>query len=143
MARRTRYVFLLWGAQFDEASAAIFVSELRSAGALVKVVGLRGQHITGAHGVALKPDIHLDDALRLAGRTACLIIPADISLLAPFAHDPRLLRFLADVRDCGARIVAAGAETAPGTALIPPDEMTVYPTGEAIFEFIRELSTNL
>ena len=56
MAIRDRYVFVLWGAQFDEAPATVFVSELRNAGINVKVVGLHGQHITGAHGISLKPD---------------------------------------------------------------------------------------
>ena len=37
-------VFVLWGSQFDEAPATIFITEFRNAGLRVKVVGLHGQH---------------------------------------------------------------------------------------------------
>lgn len=35
-------IFVLWAANFDEAAASVFVSELRNAGLRVQVVGLHG-----------------------------------------------------------------------------------------------------
>ena len=120
-----------------------YLFRLRSAGINVKVVGLHGQTITGAHDITLKPDIYLDEAIRLASRTACLIIPTDLSMLDSFSHDARLSRFLAAVRDCDARILVGGIETGEAGSLLPLEEVEVYATGEDVFGFAQEVANLL
>jgi hypothetical protein len=132
-------IFVLWGSQFDEAPATIFITEFRNAGLCVKVVGLYGLHIAGAHGLSLQPDIYLDDALRFASQTTCLIIPTTLRMLRPFSHDPRLDRFLAAIRSSGARVIVGGVDASDADPLLPPDEVEVYPGGEGIFEYARGL----
>ncbi|NJN98486.1 MAG: DJ-1/PfpI family protein [Anaerolineales bacterium] len=75
MARHRDYVFVLWADQFEEAPATIFVTELREAGLRVKVVGATPAPISGLHGLALVPDLTLDQALTLLAQVICLIIP--------------------------------------------------------------------
>ncbi len=40
MSDYQNYVFVLWGEQFDELAAVVFVTELRDIGLCVKIVGL-------------------------------------------------------------------------------------------------------
>ena len=140
MTRSDGYILVLWGAQFDEAPATIFITAFRTAGWRVKVVGLHGQHITGAYGVTLTPDIYLDEALRLAPLTTCLIIPTTLRMLDPFTHDPRLTRFLADVCACGARIVVGGISADDDHGLLPSETVEIYPLGEDVFEYARRIA---
>ena len=66
MTKPVQYVFVLWGKGFYEASATIFVTELRRAGLRVKVVGLTQRRTSGAFGLALVPDVTLDQILLAA-----------------------------------------------------------------------------
>ncbi|MFQ5611492.1 MAG: hypothetical protein ACE5H9_05105, partial [Anaerolineae bacterium] len=75
MSRLTDYVFVLWGEQFDETVATVFISELRRAGLRVKMVGLASGRMRGHFGLVLVPDIMLDRALSLAAKAMCVVIP--------------------------------------------------------------------
>ena len=134
-------IFVLWATNFDETAASVFVSELRNAGLRVQVVGLHGQQIAGAHGLVLGPDMRLDEALRYAGQTRCLIIPAPLHCLAPFEADPRLCRFMEEVQTAGARIVAGDADYDATQLLSAGAEL--YPPGEDVFAFVRRLAKSL
>ena len=136
-------ILVLWGAQFDEAPATIFITAFRDAGWRVQVVGLHGQHITGAYGVTLTPDIYLDEALQLAPQTACLIIPTTLRRLNSFLHDPRFVRFLADVHRGGAKIVVGAIDIDDARSLLSPDEVEIYPAWGDIFEYVRQLERAL
>ena len=68
MSKTTSTIFVLWGHHFDEAVTAIFVTELRTAGVRVKVVGLEARTSAGAHGLSLVPDLALGQLPRLAQR---------------------------------------------------------------------------
>lgn len=134
-------VFVLWATNFDEAAASVFVSELRNAGLRVQVVGLHGQQIAGAHGLVLGVDRLLDDALRYAGQARCLVIPASLRSLATYEDDPRLRQFIEQVQTAGARIVAADDDYAAVQLL--PESVEVYPPGEDVFQFARQLARSL
>lgn len=134
-------VFVLWATNFDEAAASVFVSELRDAGLRVQVVGLHGQQIAGARGLVLGPDMRLDEALRYAGQTRCLVIPASLRSLATYEDDPRLCEFIQQVQAANARIVAADDDYDAMQLLSARVE--VYPPGEDVFQFARHLARSL
>ena len=63
MSDTKKYVFVLWGDGFDEATATTFVTELREVGLPVKIVSLTAHQPKGKRGVALVSDLTLDQAL--------------------------------------------------------------------------------
>src|SRR4051794_590737 len=93
ISRMQQTIFVLWGNNFEEAAAAIFVSELRQAGLRVKVVGLRGPTAPGVHGLALMPDLTLGQALPLAGKASGIVLPCAAKRLSQLANDPRFIDF--------------------------------------------------
>ncbi|MCP4407927.1 MAG: DJ-1/PfpI family protein [Gammaproteobacteria bacterium] len=100
-----KYIFVLWGYRFEEATAAIFVTHLRQAGLLVKVVGLDARHISGANGLTLLPDLTLGKALPLATQAICVIVPHPSSELKRLTVDPRLQEFMRQARANAARFI--------------------------------------
>ena len=148
MSKIHNYVFVLWGEKFEEDAAAIFVTELRRAGLRVKVVGLSPQHINGAHGLALVPDLTLDQALSLAGYTTCLIVPYKFRGIKRLANDPRLQKFFAQALAnqsrfvfgpvCNGDLVASGL--LPESAV---NDVIFYPEHDNIVEFARKLAGSL
>ena len=68
MIQNNDYIFVLWASEFEETTATIFVTELRQAGLPVKIVGLTRRISKGAHGLALVPDITLEQAIPLASQ---------------------------------------------------------------------------
>lgn len=87
--------YVLWGDGFDEVLAVAFVTGLRKAGLRVKLVGLRLQPMTGAHGVTLLPEIALDEALSARARLSCLVVPCDESGWQRIQQEPRWCQLLA------------------------------------------------
>lgn len=145
MAKTKNYIFILWGQRFEEAVAALFVTELRQAGLLVKVVGLDFQHLSGAHGLSLLPDWTLSEALPHAAKAICVIIPCPPSDLFSFTNDPRLPEFFQQARSNQAYFIikAATDPNATGTDLFPPDRVWFYPEGEGLLEFVHQLAAKL
>lgn len=94
MARHGKIVFVLWGAGCDEWTAVTFVIMLRATGIAVKLVGVSGRQVRGAHGLALTPDYTLSQAVPLAHQAACVVIPCPTGSLVRFTKDPRLCEFL-------------------------------------------------
>ncbi|MCB0097446.1 MAG: hypothetical protein KDE46_17065 [Caldilineaceae bacterium] len=139
-----QYIFVLWGAQCEEAPAAIFVSELRAAGLRVKVVGLDGIHANGTHGLALLPDITLSQALPLARLASCIILPCAPATLQRMAGDPRLQEFVMLAQAEQALFVVEGAvhpqlpEIGLEVANLGEDVL-IYPLGAALFDFTHEI----
>ncbi len=142
------YVFVLWGDRFEELPATAFVTELRKVGLRVKVVGLTPQRINGAHGLALVPDLTLDQALPLAVNAACLIIPYASQGFNRLKSDPRVRKFFDQAYTNQATFVIgqlnggniASLELFPTSAI---DNVTVYTDGENMVEFARELAGSL
>jgi len=142
------YVFVLWGEQFDEVSAAIFVRELRQVGLRVKVVGLTSRRINGASGLALLPDLTLEQALPLANNTACLIIPYTSTGANRLKCDPRLRKFFDQAFTNRAKFVIGRLNDGNVTnlGLFPTsatDNITTYPENGSMVEFARELAGSL
>ena len=145
MSKIHTYVFVLWGEKFEEDTAAIFVTELRKAGLRVKVVGLAPQHINGAHGLALVPDLTLDQALPLANHTTCLIVPYKSRGIKRLNNDPRVQKFFAQALANQARFVFGPVNNGDiaESGLLPKaamDQIIVYPKCENMVEFARELA---
>lgn len=149
------YIFVLWGRNFDEAAATIFVTVLRQAGRRVKVVGLDGELPVGMNGLALAPDIPLSKALPYATRTACVIVPCHAGQWPRLQHDPRLLDLIQDSqRTGGILVVEAKHHERPAEwtnaveALMERIKSTVpsikmYPPDEELTCFARNLANDL
>ena len=97
MRKLNDYVLVLWAERFDEAAATIFVTVLREAGLRVKVVGLTPPPVSGAHGLALVPDLSLDQALPLAA-LACGKPNLVTEILISFIH-PNFNSILVRLKD--------------------------------------------
>jgi hypothetical protein len=150
MPKVQRYVFVLWGQHCDEAAASIFVTELRKAGLLVRVVGVSGQRTAGAHGLTLAPDVMLSEALPLARRAIGVIMPCDTAVLRRFANDPSLGAFLRQAQANQARLVAGAiidTATLLALGLLTTGEDTVeidlYPDDEALILFAHDVAQTL
>ncbi len=140
-----RYIFVLWGHNFDEQAATIFVTGLREAGLLVKVVGLTPGTLSGLHGLALLPDLTLGQAVPLAGRAVCIIIPT-ISLDFDYLHnDPRFHDFIRQATAQGAKFVCGPLQNGTTESLtrslvtIPDDDLIIYAAEEDQQTLIEEL----
>ncbi|MEZ4655962.1 MAG: DJ-1/PfpI family protein [Caldilineaceae bacterium] len=143
-----QYVFVLWGAQCQEAPAALFVSEMRAAGLQVKLVGLNGSHAKGVRGMVLMPDLTLGQALPLAKMACCVILPGPSSALRRMTSDPRLQEFLLSTHKQQAPIIMADMEPALFAEIgIHPvnteRDIFVYPPGPPLFGFIENLTLHL
>jgi hypothetical protein len=145
MSRPKDYVFVLWGDKFEETTAATFITELRKAGLLVKLVSLNSRQIRGAQGLALIPDLTLGQALPLAVNAICVIIPYTSPDLKQLKNDPRLCEFFSQACANKAKFVIRPLnETAIAElGLFPVDNMVVYPEGGDLVGFVRELGSLL
>ena len=147
MLKAKDYVFVLWGDGFDEAVASIFVTQLRDAGLLVKVVGLTPRQISGSHGLALVPDLTLDQALPLATSATGLIIPATSRWRRSLDNDPRVYQLL-EQANANQALFVLGSENDPlhkGSewATISYEKIMIYPEAEDIVHFAREIAQHL
>ena len=150
----SQYIFVLWGSNFNEAVAAIFVTELRQAGLRVKVVGLDGELPVGSHGLALSPDMPLSQALPLASRALCVIAPCDAQQWRHIQHDPRLTDFLVQVQQHGGWLITDPVQQEyaiswtvhqPKTDVHPADSATVinHTSSAQLTPFVRQLAGSL
>lgn len=145
MPQANDYVFVLWADKFEALPATVFVTELRRAGLRVKVVGLTSRRIFGSYGLALLPDLTLDQALALAACTICLIIPQTVSGLQSLKNEPRLRRFLERAGQNQARLVVGPLNGGDlhNVGLFPAalvKKVLVYPEREGLLKFARELA---
>ncbi len=145
MSKINDYIFVLWGEQFDEIEAATFTALLREAGLRVKVVGLSARRARGTRGLVLAPDMTLSKALPLAGQARCIIIPCAAPRFAELQNDPRLEQFFSDARVNGACFVTRRLNEAEAVepAFFLPLETRLYPPGEGLANFARELGEEL
>jgi len=83
-------VLILWADGFDELAATAFTTTLRKAGMRVRVVGSARTYIVGANGLALLPDMTLDQAGTLTDDVAAVILPAGSRAVKRLGDDPRV-----------------------------------------------------
>ncbi|MGB0385421.1 MAG: DJ-1/PfpI family protein [Ardenticatenaceae bacterium] len=137
------YIFVLWGPQFDEVAATIFVTELREAGLRVKVVSLVREKMKGMNGVALFADFGLEKAFRLAQKAVSVIVPSGLGGMktldnAPFfeffqqAHNNNAQFFISDNVD---------ESELKKLNIFPPsiEKFTLYPEHQELMEFVRQV----
>lgn len=139
------YVFVLWGSNFEEVVASIFVTECREAGLRVKLVGLTPLHISGSHGLVLVPDLTLDQALPLAGDALCVVIPYTAPGLKRLKNDPRITKFFQQAQANQARFVIGPLQEMElaNEPLFSGKELIVYPDSEELTPFVRQLAVSL
>lgn len=142
MTKTKDHCFVLWADRFDEVAATVFVAELRQAGLRVKLVGLPGPSFVGVHGLALTPDLTLDEALALAERAACIVLPCDSPAGGRIVHDPRLWELL-DLASAQQAPIIAGPALAeiletPGNGA--PRGIAAYRRGQNIYRQARRLA---
>ena len=135
------YVFVLWGNQFQEVAAAVFVGELRCAGLPVKLVSLSRKSITGLYGLTLLPDLTLEQALPMASQAIAIIIPSGSQGAKQLENDPRLTGFFKEAHANNAEFVIDRALA--DTSLFAPsisNAVCIYPENEELVCFARQLS---
>lgn len=150
MHRSYQTVIVLWGKNFDEAAASIFVTELRKAGLSVKIVGIGGRQLNGAHGLALIPDWTLDNAIAHFARVICIIGPCQVTQLRRLYDDPRLPKLIQLTHKHILRMVVGQLDypSLPDEEISSPlamremseAKLTVYPASEHLLLFVRELA---
>ncbi len=129
------HCFVLWADRFDEVAAVAFVAELRRVGLRVRLVGLPGPSFVGVHGLALTPDLTLDEALAQAAQLACLVAPSDPPALARAANDPRLAELLEQAAALDAPLFAGSEAWCSATA----GRVVVYSLGVSLARQVRRL----
>ncbi len=136
MTEAKDHCFVLWADRFDEVAAVVFVAELRRAGLRVRLVGLSGPSFVGVHGLALMPDLTLDDALAQTARLACLVAPCDSPALARAINDPRLC----DLLDQAAALEAPVFAGSDAWTAVAPGQVLVYSQGHSFLRQVRRLA---
>ena len=139
-------VLVVWYDHYDEAAAAIFLSELRAAGKRVKLVALSAPRIRGKHGVRLTPDMMLSEAIQQQSGVQMIILPCDTLGMPSLDYDPRLAEFLVTVCAQGVPLVVSGPMMAPLQTAFPvlaSLTLLAYPAIEELVRFVRTLSHSL
>lgn len=144
MSQTRPFIVVLWGNQFDEAVAAIFVTQLRQAGLQVKVVGLHGPTSRGANGLALSADMTLGEAIEQAEDVTCVVIPAEANAMKRAMQDPRVEGFLTKATEHQAQTVASVMALKKSGQIGISNELQVgnslrYPDTERLSEFVQEI----
>jgi putative intracellular protease/amidase len=143
MSKRNSYVFVLWGQDFNEVAATIFITEFRKAGLRVKVVALTPRRLSGAHGLSLGTDMTLEQALRVADRAICVVLPGASSRIAQLANDPRLSEFFNLARSNGAQFITGQMDNHDMAELMGGPNVAVYPSRDGMLEFAEEVAGGL
>ena len=138
-------ILVLWGDNFDEAAAAIFVTELREAGLPVKIVSLTVHQPKGKRGLTIRPDLTLDQALPLVAKTGCIIIPSDSRWEDRYGHDPRLSDLCTRANSHQAKFVLSKRDRPGKLVLVPQDcnNILIYPDKSDLLPFVQDLVTRL
>lgn len=112
MSAAQREVWVLWAERFDEATAALFVTEMRAAGLRTRLVSLGGRVAAGSHGLALVADWSLEEALAHRQDVACLVIPAAKEGWQRLTNDPRVNTLMDRLTSGDAALVVGPPEAA-------------------------------
>lgn len=139
-------VFVLWARGFDEAAAAIFVTELRTLGVRVQLVSLDRRRAAGLRGLVLEPDLTLEAALPLATEASAVVIPCAERAIRALLYDPRLTDFLDRAQEGGARIYAGRPATVLASTVAemwPLVETTLYPQVGTLVQYARGIGQEL
>ncbi|MEZ4866686.1 MAG: hypothetical protein R3C14_35530 [Caldilineaceae bacterium] len=111
------HTLILWGAAFEEMAAVIFATQLRRQGLPVKIVGLVGPPAMGEHGITVRPDLTLSEAMPMARCAKCVILPCSPATARRIENDPRLPTFFAAAASNHALFILSEIETIQMTVL--------------------------
>jgi hypothetical protein len=141
------HIFILWGDRFEEAAAVTFATEFRKAGLSVKVVGLHGPRSSGRHGLVLSSDMTLGDALALANKAVCIVIPCSATALRQIENDPRVVDFFRQAQTNQARFVVSDQKVVEKsnlkTLICDQDEVVCYSESGDLAEFVSKIAISL
>ena len=98
-------VLVLWCHFSDELVATTYIVKLREQGIQVKLLGLEGRRLRGAHGLTLLPDFTLDQAWQRVTMVRAIILPFETARLLHYLNDPRLFNLLQQTLDHGATLL--------------------------------------
>ncbi len=148
---RAQYLFVLWGDRFDEDVATIFTTEARRTGLCVKLVGLTGAQAVGGNGILISTDLTLSQAMGLADKAICVVIPCSPAALQRLEDDPRLVEFLQQAHANQALFVVSRQEAVERSSLkrvIPPSsspspQLSIYGDYQNLIGAVRQLVTTL
>jgi hypothetical protein len=135
-------MLVIWGKWFEEATASVFVTELRKAGFHVKVVSLTQKIVTGSHGLALVPDWTLEQALVAIPHILGIVIPCDMRGIQSVRDDPRFLNLIHQASIHNIPLILKQVDIVTSLQIdmaeIPPS-IQVYPESEALVPFVRQM----
>ena len=139
MPKRDSTILVLWADGFQEATATIFVTELRRAGVRVKVIGSTRQQIKGSYGLAIAPDLTLTQAEPLLIQTTHLIIPTTLAAVQRLKNDPCLAAFFEQIDRLHIPVLIGGDVS--GARLFLKSTVTIFPAdSEALVAFARRVA---
>lgn len=128
-------VYILLAEGFEEAEALVPADLLRRAGAEVKLVGVTGAVVTGAHGIAVNSDLALEQVE--CDKMEMLVIPGGlpgVTNVAASAEAVKLVRMAAE-SDCWLAAICAAPSLLLGPMGILKDRKAVcYPGMEGTME---------
>lgn len=137
-------VFVLWADQFDEAAAVTLLVRLRQASLNVKLISLSHAPAAGAHGLVLMADMTMEQALPLAHRASCVIIPTNGAGLGPFGNDPRVAQLLRRACDSNSLLVVGATALGQVNGLLetpwPAPSLMALPEAQELPAFARHLT---
>lgn len=140
-ADKAHYVFILWGEKFDEDVATLFTTEARRLGLCVKIIGLTGVQAAGGNGMIITADLTLGQAMPLADKAICVVIPCSPAILQRIEDDPRIPDFFQQANRNQARFVLSRAEAQQRSSLhtlpINPAHLAFYDDYQNLIQAIR------
>jgi len=86
---------ILLAKEFAESSTVACLERLRGEGISVSLVGLSAGLVTGSHGLAIRPDLTLDQVSPLA-KHKLLLLPGGKAAVSALFADPRVHRLIKD-----------------------------------------------
>lgn len=142
-------ILVFWGKSFDEATAALFITELRKAGLRVKVVGLNGRSPPGVHGLSIVPDWTVTQAQSCSESINLIVLPCNPNLWPRIANDPRVTQLIDTVQTTGGELIVS-TQSAPPTASAIGTEQNFsaqctarYPEIDRLLPFLHHLTQAL
>ncbi len=144
-SNRTALVF--WSDYCDEMAATTFVTVLRKQGVRVKIVGAALGRVVGSNGIALLPDITLEQAIPLADQASAVIVPGGISAVRKLDNDPRVRKLMNRAYAQHALFISSADAVSELATLLAgehPNPLVVsYPDGWEMIEYAHQLGERL
>lgn len=113
---------------FEEIEAVTIIDVLRRADVVVRVAGLAGRSVTGAHGITLESDCLLDEVR--AEELSMLVLPGGMPGTTNLASDARVLALARALASSGRTVAAicAAPLVLERAGLLAGREVTSYPS---------------